>query len=36
MHLARLEVEVGDLSQEDADIAVPLEDRMEGIGDLTG
>ena len=34
--LAGVEVEVGDLSQQDADVAVALEDRAEGIGDLAG
>ena len=34
MQLPRVEVEVGNLSQQDADIAVALEDRAEGIGDL--
>ena len=36
MQLARVEVEVGDLGQQDADVAVALEDRAERIGDLAG
>ena len=36
MQLTRVEVEVGDLSQQDADVAVALEDRAERIGDLAG
>ena len=35
VQLARVEVEVGDLSQQDADVAGALEDRAQGIGDLT-
>jgi hypothetical protein len=34
VQLTRVEVEVGDLSQQDADVAVALEDRAQGIGDL--
>jgi hypothetical protein len=36
VQLTRVEIEVGDLSQQDADVAVALEDRTEGIGDLAG
>jgi hypothetical protein len=36
VQLARVEVEVGDLSQQHADVAVALEDRAERIGDLAG
>ena len=36
MQLTRVEVEVGDLGQQDADVAVALEDRAERIGDLAG
>ena len=34
--LTRLEVEVSDLSQQDTDVAVALEDRTKGIRDLAG
>jgi hypothetical protein len=34
VQLTRVEVEVGDLGQQDADVAVALEDRAQGIGDL--
>jgi hypothetical protein len=36
VQLTRIEVEVGDLGQQDADIAVALEDRAERMGDLAG
>ena len=36
VQLTRVEVEVGDLGQQDADVAVALEDRAERIGDLAG
>jgi hypothetical protein len=36
VQLARVEVEVGDLGEQDADVAVALEDRAERIGDLAG
>ena len=36
MQLARVEVEVGDLGKQDADVAIALEDRAERIGDLAG
>ena len=36
VQLTRVEVEVGDLSQQHADVAVALEDRAERIGDLAG
>ena len=36
VQLVRVEVEVGDLSQQHADVAVALEDRPERIGDLAG
>jgi hypothetical protein len=36
VQLTPVEVEVGDLGQQDADVAVALEDRAEGIGDLAG
>ena len=34
LQLVRVEVEVGDLGEEDADVAVALEDRPQRIGDL--
>src|SRR5215204_7671167 len=36
VQLTRVEVEVGDLSQQHTDVAVALEDRAEGIGDFFG
>ena len=36
LHLARIEVEVGDLGEQHADVAVALEDRPQRIGDLAG
>jgi hypothetical protein len=36
VQLTRVEVEVGDLGQQNADVAVALEDRPEGISDLAG
>ena len=36
LHLARLQVEAGDLGHQDANVAVTLEDRPQRIGDLAG